>query len=137
MGSARMTIILPPRPDPEAPADPRTLGHQEKRIIIAGKTKGETLIDATLSENCFERVARTGIAVSIWEEHLGPNGELGQVAAVGGVNGARAKVYMVQMKSVSLHDNVPFARCTRFADSALLQERDTAYTFGLVGKLRY
>jgi hypothetical protein len=101
MGSARMTIILPPRPDPEAPADPRTLGQQEKRIIIAGKTKGETLIDATLSENCFERVARTGIAVSIWEEHLGPNGELGQVAAVGGVNGARAKVYMVQMKSVS------------------------------------
>ena len=101
MGSARMTIVLPPRPDPETPADPRTLG-QEKRIIISGKTKGETLIDATLGENCFERVARTGIAVSIWEEHLGPNGELGQVAAVGGVNGARAKVYMVQMKSVGL-----------------------------------
>jgi hypothetical protein len=106
MGSARMTIVLPPRPDPEAPADPRTLGHQEKRIIIAGKTKGETLIDATLSENCFERVARTGIAVSIWEEHLGPNGELGQVAAVGGVNGARAKVYMVQMKSVSFASTI-------------------------------
>lgn len=100
MGSARMTIVLPPRPDPEAPADPRTMG-QEKRIIVSGKTKGETLIDATLGESCFERVARTGIAVSIWEEHLGPNGELGQVAAVGGVNGARAKVYMVQMKSVS------------------------------------
>lgn len=101
MGSARMTIVLPPRPDPETPADPRLLGQQEKRIIVSGKTKGETLIDATLGENCFERVARTGIAVSIWEEHLGPNGELGQVAAVGGVNGARAKVYMVQMKSVS------------------------------------
>jgi hypothetical protein len=112
MGSARMTIILPPRPDPEAPADPRTLGHQEKRIIIAGKTKGETLIDATLSENCFERVARTGIAVSIWEEHLGPNGELGQVAAVGGVNGARAKVYMVQMKSVSFCISMIFLHCT-------------------------
>ncbi|GAB7333095.1 hypothetical protein MBLNU13_g04767t1 [Cladosporium sp. NU13] len=110
MGSARMTIVLPPRPDPEAPADPRTLG-QEKRIIVSGKTKGETLIDATLGESCFERVARTGIAVSVWEEQVGPNGELGQVGAVGGVNGARAKVYMVQMKS----------------------ERDTAYTFGLGG----
>jgi hypothetical protein len=95
-----MTIVLPPRPDPEAPADPRTLG-QEKRIIVSGKTKGETLIDATLGESCFERVARTGIAVSVWEETLGPNGEVGQVGAVGGVNGARAKVYMVQMKSVS------------------------------------
>jgi hypothetical protein len=100
MGSARMTIVLPPRPDPEAPADPRTIG-QEKRIIVSGKTKGETLIDATLGESCFERVARTGIAVSVWEEQVGPNGELGQVGAVGGVNGARAKVYMVQMKSVS------------------------------------
>lgn len=100
MGSARMTIVLPPRPDPETPADPRTLG-QEKRIIVSGKTKGEILIDATLGESCFERVARTGIAVSVWEEQVGPNGEVGQVGAVGGVNGARAKVYMVQMKSVS------------------------------------
>lgn len=100
MGSARMTVVLPPRPDPEMPADPRTTG-QEKRIIVAGKTKGETLIDATLGESCFERVARTGIAVSIWEDNLGPNGEVGQAAAVGGVNSARAKVYMVQMKSVS------------------------------------
>jgi len=100
MGSARMTIVLPPRPDPEMPADPRTIG-QEKRIIVSGKTKGETLIDATLGESCFERVARTGIAVSVYEEQVGPNGELGQVGAVGGVNGARAKVYMVQMKSVS------------------------------------
>ncbi|KAM0713761.1 hypothetical protein Q7P37_010723 [Cladosporium fusiforme] len=114
MGSARMTIVLPPRPDPEMPADPRTTG-EEKRIIVAGKTKGETLIDATLGESCFERVARTGIAVSIWEETTGPNGEVGHVAAVGGVSTARAKVYMVQMKS----------------------ERETAYTFGLVGKLRY
>jgi hypothetical protein len=111
MGSARMTIVLPPRPDPETPADPRTVG-QEKRIIVSGKTKGETLIDATLGESCFERVARTGIAVSVWEEQVGPNGELGQVGAVGGVNGARAKVYMVQMKSVSrIAFILAFERC--------------------------
>lgn len=101
MGSARMTIVIPPRPDPEVPADPRMTG-LEKRIIVNGKTKGETLIDATLGESCFERVARTGIAVSIWEDNVGPNGEVGQAAAVGGVNSARAKVYMVQMKSVSI-----------------------------------
>jgi hypothetical protein len=137
MGSARMTIVLPPRPDPEAPADPRTLG-QEKRIIVSGKTKGETLIDATLGESCFERVARTGIAVSVWEETLGPNGEVGQVGAVGGVNGARAKVYMVQMKSVS---RIELCFAILIEDVLLtcfvMQERDTAYTFGLVGKLRY
>lgn len=99
MGSARLTVMLPPRPDPEAPADPRTTG-KEKRIIINGKTKGEVLLDATLGESCFERVARTGIAVSVWEEDVGPDGEV-MVKAVGGVVGARARVYMVQMKSVS------------------------------------
>jgi hypothetical protein len=135
MGSARMTIVLPPRPDPETPADPRTVG-QEKRIIVSGKTKGETLIDATLGESCFERVARTGIAVSVWEEQVGPNGELGQVGAVGGVNGARAKVYMVQMKSVSRVALYLLSRYGIFTDCDQ-QERDTAYTFGLVGKLRY
>lgn len=126
MGSARMTIVLPPRPDPETPADPRTLG-QEKRIIVSGKTKGETLIDATLGESCFERVARTGIAVSVWEEQVGPNGELGQVGAVGGVNGARAKVYMVQMKSVSLIDSYVPLRSGLLADSDLTGTRHGLY----------
>ncbi|EMC92080.1 hypothetical protein BAUCODRAFT_142671 [Baudoinia panamericana UAMH 10762] len=113
MGAARLTVMLPPRHDLTAAADPRTTG-MDKRIIIYGKSKGETLLDATLGESCFERVARTGIAVSVWEEATGPNGEA-VVGAHGGVSNARSKVYMVQMKS----------------------ERDAAYTFGLVGKLRY
>ncbi|KAK5003795.1 hypothetical protein LTR16_006792 [Cryomyces antarcticus] len=87
----------------------------ERRILINGKTKGELLLDVTLGESCFERVARTGIAVSVWEEATGPNGEVGQVGAVGGVSSARARVYMIQMKS----------------------ERHCAYTFSLVGKQRY
>ncbi|KAI7280641.1 EBP-domain-containing protein [Hortaea werneckii] len=106
MGSARLTVMFPPRPDPTSPADPKTMGVQ-KRILVFGKSKGETLVDATLPESCFERVARTGIAVSVWED--------GGVGSVGGVNSARARVYMLQMKS----------------------ERDAVYTFGMVGKFRY
>ncbi|GAB7359935.1 hypothetical protein MBLNU230_g7460t1 [Neophaeotheca triangularis] len=107
MGSARLSILIPPRPDPNVPANPATTG-LKKRILISGRTKGETLLDATLGETSFERVARTGIAVSVWEEGAA-------VGATGGVNPSGAKVYMVQMKS----------------------ERDCAYTFGLVGKFRY
>ncbi|KAK5122612.1 hypothetical protein LTR85_003875 [Meristemomyces frigidus] len=113
MGSARLTVMLPPRQDPTVPANPKTTG-MEKRILISGKSAGEVLLDATLGESCFERVARTGIAVSVWEEAVGPNGEV-RVGAVGGVSSVRSKVYMVQMKS----------------------EREAAYTFGMVGKLRY
>lgn len=114
MGSARLTILLPPRPSANAPASPRTTG-LEKRIVVHGKTHGETLLDVTLGESCFERVARTGIAVSVWEDNMGPNGELGHAAAVGGVMSSKAKIYILQMKS----------------------ERDATYTFGLVGKFRY
>ena len=102
MGSARLTI-LPPERVTLGP-DGRTLttgehphGIHEKRILVNGKTKGEILLDAQLGESCFERVARTGIAVSVWEDVVGPNGEVGVVGAVGGVAGGRAKVYMIQV----------------------------------------
>ncbi|KMU82491.1 hypothetical protein CIHG_00273 [Coccidioides immitis H538.4] len=80
----------------------------EKRILIHGKAYGQVLLDVCLGESCFERVARTGIAVSVWEDFQG-------VAKEGGVVGGSFKIYMIQMKS----------------------EAETAYTFGLVGKLRY
>jgi hypothetical protein len=93
-------------PDPNTPrsATRQGLGSpgirqpgSEKRILVLGKTKEETLLDVTLGESCFERVARTGIAVSVWEDVVGPNGEIGSVGAVGGVSGARARVYMIQV----------------------------------------
>ncbi|KAF2194797.1 hypothetical protein K469DRAFT_547834 [Zopfia rhizophila CBS 207.26] len=121
MGSARLTIMLP---DPATSHSTMRQGQgspgirnptQEKRILVIGKTKGETLLDVTLGESCFERIARTGIAVSVWEDFVGPNGEVGTVGAVGGVSGARARVYMIQLKS----------------------EREAAYSFSLLGKLRY
>ncbi|KAG9831144.1 EBP-domain-containing protein, partial [Aureobasidium melanogenum] len=80
----------------------------QKRILVSGKTRGETLLDVTLGESCFERVARTGIAVSVWEDRTGP-------VTSGGVLASKANTYMIQHKT----------------------ERECAYTFGLVGKLRY
>jgi hypothetical protein len=103
LGSARLSIMLP---DPSAPQSVMRQGQgspgvrnmaEEKRILITSKAKGAVLLDVTLGESCFERVARTGIAVSVWEDVVGPNGEIGTVGAVGGVSGARARVYMVQV----------------------------------------
>ena len=94
LGSARLAVMLPPRPDSSIPANPKTTG-LEKRILVYGKSKGECLLDVTLGETAFERIARTGIAVSVYEE-------TDQVAAVGGVVMAKTTVYMIQMKSVSL-----------------------------------
>ncbi|KAL8783431.1 MAG: hypothetical protein Q9213_004631 [Squamulea squamosa] len=110
MGSARLTIMRPSPPDlssgtsasGESLVRPNTAHHgaNEKRIVVRGKTKGEVLLDATLGETCFERVGRQGIAVSVWEDIVGPNGELGTVGAVGGVGAGRAKVYMIQVRKL-------------------------------------
>ncbi len=100
MGSARLTIMRPDRSNmgPEGrPMDNAHQGLSEKRILVHGKTKGEVLLDVQLGESCFERVARTGIALSVWEDVVGPNGEVGVVGAVGGVGGGRATVYMIQV----------------------------------------
>ncbi|KAE8351265.1 hypothetical protein BDV28DRAFT_23134 [Aspergillus coremiiformis] len=135
MGAARLTI-MPATTEPRRPeaatggpddastgvegvdgsppasgaASPRRTIDSEKRILIRGKTRGEVLLDVCLPESSFERVARTGIAVSVWEETEG-----GTMPKKGGVTGGTSKIYMIQMKS----------------------EAEAAYTFGLVGKLRY
>ncbi|KAJ5746987.1 uncharacterized protein N7511_008683 [Penicillium nucicola] len=140
MGAARMTIMPAPPKSPSRPgtavsgrsdssiqrgdtdgasgssppasgaASPRRGVETEKRIVIRGKTRGETLLDVCLGESAFERIARTGIAISIREEN-----EDGSVAKKGGVATGSGKIFMIQMKS----------------------EAEAAYTFGLVGKLRY
>jgi hypothetical protein len=134
MGAARLTIMpAPPKNPPSRPgtavsarsegsrddsssppssgaATPRRDVEPEKRIIIRGKTRGEVLLDVCLPESSFERVARTGIAVSVHEENEG-----GAIAKQGGVGTSTQRIYMIQLKS----------------------EAEAAYTFGLVGKLRY
>lgn len=136
MGAARLTIMPAPPKNPSRPSTasgrsgdnshappvdgaidsgsssppPSGAADAEKRILIRGKTRGEVLLDVCLGETSFERVARTGIAVSVWEENEG-----GTVAKKGGVTGGSHRIYMIQLKS----------------------EAEAAYTFGLVGKLRY
>ncbi len=137
MGSARLTIMCPTSADGLQP--PRPQARNEKRIVVNGKTKGEVLLDATLGESCFERVARTGIAISVWEDVKGPNGEVGVVNAVGGVGGGRAVVYMVQVRFRFPHFGFYGEKGT-VADCDKMQmksEAETAYTFSIVGKLRY
>jgi hypothetical protein len=95
---------------PTAASPRRVTAPQEKRILIRGKTRGEVLLDVCLGESSFERVARTGIAVSVRDENEGDT-----IRKEGGVIGGSFRVYMIQMKS----------------------EAEAAYTFGLVGKLRY
>ena len=115
MGSARLTIMRPEISQVGPDGRPATGGggggggggayhavNNEKRIVVNGKTKGEILLDVQLGESCFERVARTGIALSVWEDVVGPNGEVGGVAAQGGVAGGRARVYMIQVCCLSL-----------------------------------
>jgi len=106
MGSAHLTIMHPPRPSSllGPPLTPQGRLKQEKRILVMGKMRGETLLDVTLGETCFERVARTGIAVLVQEQLLGPNGEVGQVGKTGGVVAARVRVYMLQVSHAILMD---------------------------------
>lgn len=45
------------------------------------------LLDVVLGANCFSRQGNTGIAVNIWEDIMGDNGQIGMVGAVGRVSG--------------------------------------------------
>ena len=145
MGSARLTILPPEKailgPDGKTHTiNDHLQGLHEKRILVNGKTKGEILLDAQLGESCFERVARTGIAVSVWEDVVGPNGEVGVVGAVGGVAGGRAKVYMIQVCEEAFFFFLKIDNLMQIPDMLFTQmksEAETAYTFSLVGKLRY
>lgn len=93
MGRARLTIMHPPaKPGVGTAAMISPTGHlkQEKRVLVTGRTRGETLLDVTLGEIAFERVARTGVAVMVGEE-------LERVGERGGVGGAKRGVYMLQV----------------------------------------
>ena len=129
MGSARLTITRPGNPNLTSDARPSSStgnqGINEKRIVVNGKTKGEVLLDAQLGESCFERVARTGIAISVWEDVVGPNGEVGVVGPVGGVSGGRAKVYMIQVRKSPSRCDPSTEKLTTLIDEK--RSRDVIY----------
>lgn len=89
LGSARLSILKPPIPEGSQKVP------EEKRIVVRDKSGKVVLLDETLGEQCFERVARTGIAVSILVGELGADGKSG-VSDVGGL-GAKNTVYMLQV----------------------------------------
>ncbi|KAL9119300.1 MAG: hypothetical protein Q9187_004147 [Circinaria calcarea] len=95
LGSARLTIMRPTNSShpllTPASAQRNAQSQDEKRILVRGKAADTLLLDVTLGESCFERVARTGIAVSVWEAFEG-----GMVQKEGGVVGGSLKVYMIQ-----------------------------------------
>lgn len=64
----------------------------QKRVLLLGKTRGEVLLDVTLGESAFEKVARVGVAVNVITQLEG-----GTVAARGGVAGVGVKTYMIQV----------------------------------------
>jgi hypothetical protein len=53
------------------------------------KNQGEyyTFIDMVLGADCFSIIGRTGVCATVWEDVMGPNGEIGMVGATGGVAG--------------------------------------------------
>ncbi|KAH0556932.1 hypothetical protein GP486_005279, partial [Trichoglossum hirsutum] len=99
MGSARLTIMRPSignKPGPQNQQHQHHHHHEEKRILVTSKVpSAPPLLDVCLSESSFERVARTGIALSVWEERIGENGEVENIPAQGGVGG-KTRVYMIQ-----------------------------------------
>ncbi|MCJ1447570.1 MAG: hypothetical protein MMC23_008081 [Stictis urceolatum] len=82
----------------------------DKRVIVETRKEGKLMLDVTLGESCFERVLRTGIAINVYEPP-----EDGLVGKTGGVGPGRFQMFMVKFSS----------------------EADAAYTFSIVGKLRY
>ena len=138
MGSARLTIMQPTALTLHPGFADGAKHLKEKRVLVNGKTKGEVLLDVQLGESCFERVARTGIAVSVWEDVVGPNGEVGVVNAIGGVAGGRVRVYMIQVcHIVRCNDNRAADLEMTLIALQMKSEAETAYTFSIVGKLRY
>ena len=85
-------------------------GVDDKRIVVMKAKKETVLLDVTLGESCFERTARTGIALSLWEIFEG-----GTVADKGGVTNGRFKYFMMQFQN----------------------EAACAFTFSMVGRHRF
>ncbi|KAI5783569.1 hypothetical protein EDC01DRAFT_618638 [Geopyxis carbonaria] len=104
LGNARLNVLNPPD---------TAKNMNDKRVVITNKKGNLILLDTVLGEQSFERVARTGIAISILTSEGEADGT-GKPGDIGGI-GAKNTVYMMQMKG----------------------EAEAAYSFSILGKLRY
>jgi len=118
-GGAFLTVTHPPRGMRQA----SSLYHGvEKRIIVtkkqgikqtlakkihgSGSPKSEepgaadVILDVVLGGACFSRQGVVGIVMNVWEDIRGDNGEVGKVAAIGGVSG-RTRRWMFHFASAA------------------------------------
>lgn len=118
-GTAFLTVTHPPRGMRQA----SSLYHGvEKRIIVtkkqgtkrtlskklqgSGSPKDEdpgavqVILDVVLGGACFSRQGVVGIVMNVWEDIRGDNGEVGKVAAIGGVSG-RTRRWMFHFASAA------------------------------------
>ncbi|EPS41324.1 hypothetical protein H072_4803 [Dactylellina haptotyla CBS 200.50] len=108
LGAGRLNIITPP--PGHAARGGGGLNSNEKRIVIRDRKGQNTLLDVVLGESCFERVARTGIAVHVPFEDDGFVPTLVRAGSTG-----RSSIFMLQFKG----------------------ENETMETFRIVGKQKY
>jgi hypothetical protein len=90
LGNARLNVLKPLEGQRG-----RSMNDDDKRIVIVNKKGTTVLLDVVLGESAFERVARTGIAVSILVGE-GEEDGTGKPGDVGGI-GAKSTVYMMQV----------------------------------------
>lgn len=58
--------------------------------------KYHIILDAIIGGHCFQRYQKTGIAINVWEDTIGPNGEIGLVRSTGGVGTGKSSKWMFQ-----------------------------------------
>ncbi|KAJ8065740.1 hypothetical protein OCU04_006411 [Sclerotinia nivalis] len=103
-GNARLTVTEPPPGMRQACAVDQGI---ERRILVTRKAmkpenpdeKVEVLLDVVLGANCFSMIGNKGVTCNIWEDVVGPNGEVGMVGAIGRVSG-RTRKWCLQAGSV-------------------------------------
>ncbi|RAL60049.1 hypothetical protein DID88_000675 [Monilinia fructigena] len=87
-GNARLTVTTPPPGMRQACAVDQGI---ERRIIVTRKPmkpdnpdeKVEVLLDVVLGANCFSMIGNKGVTCNVWEDVVGPNGEVGMVGRLG------------------------------------------------------
>lgn len=104
LGNARLNVLKP-----NEGQRGKSINEDDKRVVITNKKGDAILLDVVLGESAFERVARTGIAISILTGEGEEDGTL-KPADIGGI-GAKNTVYMMQASD--MHAMNLFANANR------------------------